>query len=58
MLTQINSFDCNGTPAQNWILERGSTAVKVNGTNFCLDAGSSTYPDDGFLFDANLPTVI
>lgn len=40
-LTRAISYDCNGTPAQNFILERGSTSVKVNGTNFCLDAGAS-----------------
>ncbi|KAF7796197.1 hypothetical protein EIP86_007371 [Pleurotus ostreatoroseus] len=39
--TPVQIYDCNGTPAQNWILERGSTSVKVNGTNFCLDAGAS-----------------
>lgn len=37
------SYDCNGTPAQNWVIERGSTSVKANGTNFCLDAGSSAF---------------
>ena len=33
------SYDCNGTPAQDWKLNKGSTKVQLNGTNFCLDAG-------------------
>ena len=36
------SYDCNGTPAQNWVVVEGSTAVQLAGTNYCLDAGSST----------------
>lgn len=36
-----SSYDCNGTGAQKWVLQRGSTKVKLAGTNFCLDAGSS-----------------
>lgn len=35
------SFDCNGTPAQVWELIFGPTAVRLNGTDFCLDAGNS-----------------
>ena len=38
---QIFSFDCNGTPAQQWTFNPGFTKVQVTGTNFCLDAGSS-----------------
>ena len=47
-----NSFDCNSTPAQNWVLERGPTKVKLFGTKFCLDAGTGSesrvhhYPRD------------
>ena len=37
-----NSYDCNGTPAQNWVFAKGSTKVQLSGTNFCLDAGTST----------------
>ncbi|KAF9473923.1 hypothetical protein BDN70DRAFT_885382 [Pholiota conissans] len=39
--TPVQIYDCNGTPAQNWVLTRNSTKVQVAGTNFCLDAGSS-----------------
>ncbi|TFK37402.1 G-X-X-X-Q-X-W domain-containing protein [Crucibulum laeve] len=39
--TPVQLYDCNGTPAQKWILKRGSTAVQLAGTSFCLDAGSS-----------------
>lgn len=38
---QSDSYDCNGTPAQQWVLNKGNTKIQVNGTNFCLDAGSS-----------------
>ena len=39
-----DSYDCNGTGAQQWVLNRGSTAVRLANTNLCLDAGSnSTY---------------
>jgi len=31
----------NGTAAQRWVFVRGSTKVRVAGTNFCLDAGSN-----------------
>ena len=34
-------YDCNGTPAQRWLINRGSTKVQLAGMNFCLDAGSS-----------------
>lgn len=37
------SYDCNGTGAQKWVLNRGNGKVQVAGTNFCLDAGSSAY---------------
>lgn len=43
--TPVQIYDCNGTPAQDFVLNRGSTSVQVNGTNFCLDAGAS--PSDG-----------
>ncbi|KAF8198504.1 G-X-X-X-Q-X-W domain-containing protein [Pholiota molesta] len=39
--TPVQIYDCNGTPAQNWLFTRGSTKVQLAGTNFCLDAGSS-----------------
>ncbi|KAF6761728.1 G-X-X-X-Q-X-W domain-containing protein [Ephemerocybe angulata] len=39
--TPVQIYDCNGTAAQNWQLVKGSTKVKLAGTNFCLDAGSS-----------------
>ncbi|KAF8810387.1 hypothetical protein BYT27DRAFT_7186611 [Phlegmacium glaucopus] len=39
--TPVQIYDCNGTGAQNWVLNRASTKVQVAGTNFCLDAGST-----------------
>ncbi len=33
------SYDCNGTGAQNWIVNRERTEVQLAGTRFCLDAG-------------------
>ncbi|KAJ3495266.1 hypothetical protein NLJ89_g10653 [Agrocybe chaxingu] len=39
--TPVQIYDCNGTGAQKWVLNRGSTKVRLAGTNFCLDAGSA-----------------
>ncbi|KAL1708044.1 ricin B lectin domain-containing protein [Schizophyllum commune] len=39
--TPVDIYDCNGTSAQQWVLTRGSTAVRLANTNFCLDAGSN-----------------
>ena len=41
--TQRYRYDCNGTQAQRWIINRGSTKVQIAGTNFCLDAGTSQW---------------
>ncbi|KAL1742405.1 ricin B lectin domain-containing protein [Schizophyllum fasciatum] len=38
--TPVDITDCDGSSAQNWVLARGGTSVKLAGTNFCLDAGS------------------
>lgn len=38
--TPVQVYECNGTGAQKWELTRGQTAVRLAGTNFCLDAGS------------------
>ncbi|RXW16373.1 hypothetical protein EST38_g9483 [Candolleomyces aberdarensis] len=43
--TPVDIFDCNGTPAQNWIINPGSTKVQLADTNFCLDAGD--WPSSG-----------
>jgi hypothetical protein len=51
VLILCHSYDCNGTGAQKWVINRGNTKVRVNGTNFCLDAGSSV-PSPPFLFYA------
>ncbi|KXN87394.1 Endo-1,4-beta-xylanase A [Leucoagaricus sp. SymC.cos] len=37
--TPVDIFDCNGTPAQNWVIQPGTTQVKLAGYNLCLDAG-------------------
>ncbi|KAJ7592610.1 G-X-X-X-Q-X-W domain-containing protein [Mycena floridula] len=39
--TPVQIYDCNGTQAQKWDIKRGKGSVKVTGTNFCLDAGST-----------------
>ncbi|KAF8988418.1 ricin B lectin domain-containing protein, partial [Cyathus striatus] len=39
--TPVQIYDCNGTPAQSWSINRGSTQIRVAGTSYCLDAGSS-----------------
>ena len=39
----IYSYDCNGTPAQDWDVVNGKTQIRVHGTNFCLDAGNSAF---------------
>ncbi|KIM35510.1 carbohydrate-binding module family 13 protein [Hebeloma cylindrosporum] len=39
--TPVQIYDCNQTPAQQWVIRRGNTRVRLAGTNFCLDAGSS-----------------
>ena len=40
----FSSYDCNGTNAQKWIINRDTTSVQVAGTNYCLDAGSCKPP--------------
>jgi hypothetical protein len=61
-LTEGISFDCNGTPAQQWELNLSETEVRLTNTNFCLDAGDGTlFPPwkrlgdthDSFLAPAN-----
>ena len=42
-LTFALSYDCNGTSAQNWVINDDETTVQVAGTNFCLDAGTSKH---------------
>ncbi|KAG6818468.1 hypothetical protein H0H93_004760, partial [Arthromyces matolae] len=44
--TPVQIYDCNGTGAQKWQIQYGSTSLRVAGTNFCLDAGS-TAPENG-----------
>ncbi|KAL0945344.1 hypothetical protein HGRIS_000842 [Hohenbuehelia grisea] len=39
--TPVQIYDCNGTGAQKWVINRANTKVRLAGTNFCLDAGSS-----------------
>ena len=40
--TPVDISDCDGASDQKWVLSRGTTSVKVAGTNFCLDAGESS----------------
>lgn len=37
--TPVDIYDCNETNAQRWTISKGSTAVQVQGTNYCLDTG-------------------
>ncbi|RSH94240.1 hypothetical protein EHS25_004043 [Saitozyma podzolica] len=37
----VDIGNCNNAANQKWQMARGSTAVKLAGTNFCLDAGSN-----------------
>ncbi|XP_006462966.1 hypothetical protein AGABI2DRAFT_194010 [Agaricus bisporus var. bisporus H97] len=40
--TVVQIFDCNDSDAQNWRIQRGVAGpIEVEGTGFCLDAGSS-----------------
>jgi len=45
-LNEVPRYDCNGTPAQKWIIQSGSTKVQLAGTNYCLDAGACKYGVD------------
>ncbi len=38
--TPVQLAQCSSSSAQAWTIKRGSTQVKLAGTNFCLDAGS------------------
>jgi hypothetical protein len=48
----VQLYECNGTPAQKWVIKKGNTAVRLAGTDYCLDAGSRrwlvTQQDLGF----------
>ncbi|KAF8890492.1 ricin B lectin domain-containing protein [Infundibulicybe gibba] len=39
--TPVQIYDCNGTPAQRWVITSGPTRVALAGTPYCLDAGST-----------------
>ncbi|TFK67156.1 hypothetical protein BDN72DRAFT_899185 [Pluteus cervinus] len=39
--TPVQVYDCNGTGAQRWVVNKGESKVRVDNTNFCLDAGSA-----------------
>ncbi|KAF9446179.1 carbohydrate-binding module family 13 protein [Macrolepiota fuliginosa MF-IS2] len=39
--TPVQIYDCNGSQAQMWSIIRGNGTVRLSGTNYCLDAGSS-----------------
>jgi hypothetical protein len=36
-----SSYDCNGTPAQQWIITSANTIIKLRLVPYCLDTGSS-----------------
>ncbi|WWC93767.1 hypothetical protein V866_000603 [Kwoniella sp. B9012] len=37
--TRVQIYDCNGTGAQRWLIDKGKTKLRLKGTDFCLDAG-------------------
>jgi len=39
--TSFDSYKCNETPAQRWLITPGSGKITLAGTPFCLDAGAS-----------------
>ncbi|KAF9524373.1 ricin B lectin domain-containing protein [Crepidotus variabilis] len=39
--TPVQVYDCNGSQAQKWVIDLGTTKVRVAGTNFCLDRGET-----------------
>ncbi|KAJ3573902.1 hypothetical protein NP233_g2130 [Leucocoprinus birnbaumii] len=39
--TPVQIYDCNGTPAQQWIFNANETAIRLANSPFCLDAGSN-----------------
>ncbi|KAF5361907.1 hypothetical protein D9756_002821 [Leucocoprinus leucothites] len=39
--TPVQIFDCNGSPAQQWIFSFGQTSVRLANSPFCLDAGNN-----------------
>ncbi|KAL7413805.1 ricin B lectin domain-containing protein [Mrakia frigida] len=43
--TAVDMYDCNGSGAQAFVWNEGSTKIRVAGTKFCLDAG--TNPGNG-----------
>ncbi|KAL0945339.1 hypothetical protein HGRIS_000837 [Hohenbuehelia grisea] len=41
---RVQIYDCNGSGAQDWVLNFGNTKVQLAGSDYCLDAGN---PSDG-----------
>jgi len=39
--TPVQIYDCNQSGAQKWLINNANTHVRVAGTPFCLDAGST-----------------
>lgn len=39
--TPVQIYQCNGSDRQRWMIQRGSTKVRLAKTNFCLDAGAN-----------------
>ena len=50
-ITHLDSYDCNQTASQRWLIRKGPTRVQVYGTNYCLDAGSSEHFGSGSIID-------
>lgn len=39
--TKVQIYDCNGTGAQDWVLDFANTTINLANTGFCLDAGDN-----------------
>ncbi|EAU81416.1 hypothetical protein CC1G_05246 [Coprinopsis cinerea okayama7 len=44
--TPVQINNCDDSPGQKWDIKRGGQQIRLYGTNFCLDAGSSS-PEEG-----------
>ena len=54
-LSEVPRYDCNGTPAQKWFIQSGSTMVQLAGTKYCLDAGACKYDVDLIYKGSEIP---
>lgn len=48
-------YDCNGTPAQNWVWNEADTKIRLADSNFCLDAGTNPASGVGMKIWTSVP---